>query len=473
VADQPAASAVALQRHSIQGAPPPPPEENDLAAQQQAVQRHSIQGAPPPPPEEDNLSAQQSGALQRSPVPVQAAFGRGSVLSRQAGVQTGLVQRNLVQATKDYEKFLAEAPYRFPNYTTGLNGKFDVEYKPADKVAYMTVKVKFDFADDQPVPGENQAAKDARTQRHQTYRRTFVNTIIGGWGKKFQFQNVREPASIWGRLNPTTVQVDVKEVTANQHFTIQVKAANQGAASVGGGVAKLGKDLTPKEAFNPSTGANEVAMLQAIAPNIMFDQDQSAIPQAGKNSLNFLASYLKQINNPKMKLTLAGFANDKAQAAANTPLARQRAEAVKTFLTTAGLTNHTLESGGTGQAGPTAPAGRKVTMTASLHDPNWKNVQDVTMHEFGHMIGLDDEYAAGRGLEPTHYNLAKKAFGEDYAKKTVLTNLGDRASIMEGGNDVRIQHYVTFWEALVETTLRKASVPTPKFGYDDWKFIGA
>ena len=124
-----------------------------------------------------------------------------------------------------------------------------------------------------------------------------------------------------------------------------------------------------------------------------------------------------------------------------------------------------------GQAGASdGPEWRKVDITPSLN-PGWENVQDVTAHEFGHMIGLGDEYAGGGSPTATHYNLVKKAFGQEYADQVAKRGDTDYASIMEGGNDVRIQHYVTFWSGLAETTL-KAPVPDPKFGYDDWKFIG-
>ena len=90
------------------------------------------------------------------------------------------------------------------------------------------------------------------------------------------------------------------------------------------------------------------------------------------------------------------------------------------------------------------------------------------------MIGLDDEYDSGRGAITDHYALTKKAFGEKYADKVAKVNVGgatDQASVMEGGNDVRIYHYVTFWDALVQVT-QKSAVPNPKFGYNDWKFMG-
>ncbi len=42
---------------------------------------------------------------------------------------------------------------------------------------------------------------------------------------------------------------------------------------------------------------------------------------------------------------------------------------------------------------------------------------------------------------------------------------------MQSGNDVRIQHYVTFWEALGEATAQ-AGAPVPPLTRADWEFIG-
>jgi hypothetical protein len=52
------------------------------------------------------------------------------------------------QAKQDFPKFMA-GTYKYPNFTIGLNGKFDVDYQPAANLANVTVKVKFTFPDDQ------------------------------------------------------------------------------------------------------------------------------------------------------------------------------------------------------------------------------------------------------------------------------------------------------------------------------------
>ena len=76
----------------------------------------------------------------------------------------------------------------------------------------------------------------------------------------------------------------------------------------------------------------------------------------------------------------------------------------------------------------------------------------------------------GDMLARTHA-LTKAALGQAYADQVAKRGDTDYASIMEGGDDIRIQHYVTMWSTLVDASA-KAAVPAPLFGQADWKFLG-
>ncbi|MCX2743012.1 DUF4157 domain-containing protein [Mangrovivirga sp. M17] len=66
------------------------------------------------------------------------------------------------------------------------------------------------------------------------------------------------------------------------------------------------------------------------------------------------------------------------------------------------------------------------------------------VHEFGHMIGLGDEYNDGKsGI--THAAMVKTALGQ------TLTE-GKNNDIMSAGNSIEKQHYVTFLDALQKLT---------------------
>lgn len=185
--------------------------------------------------------------------------------------------------------------------------------------------------------------------------------------------------------------------------------------------------------------------------------------------------------------------------------ANTRAEQVRRTLRKAGLTYHRIR------------LGRKVNDTSVTITPRadkFVNRYTRGAHEFGHMLGLGDEYTHARGVkdpvtghwvvEPdpatggtrmkkawvtkaTHYGLVETALGADYAAATEKVHAPARApydpvvnrekeelpaGIMGAGSDVRMQHYVTIWEALAQVTAQKAAVPTPKFGQADWKFVG-
>ncbi|WP_172674309.1 hypothetical protein [Persicobacter sp. CCB-QB2] len=68
-------------------------------------------------------------------------------------------------------------------------------------------------------------------------------------------------------------------------------------------------------------------------------------------------------------------------------------------------------------------------------------------HEYGHMIGLSDEYPTSSGIV-SHNALVKDALGKEITQG--LTN-----DIMSLGNTIMPQHYVTFLEALQTITKDK------------------
>jgi outer membrane protein OmpA-like peptidoglycan-associated protein len=387
-----------------------------------------------------------------------------------------LVTADYAQGIKDYTTLITGSPYTKAGFTAGLNGHFDMIYNPVANTATSEIRVKFAFTDDAPKAGESDKAKQERDDRQKTYRETYANMIESGWSKKYPFVNVREPQSIWGKLNPTNVIVDVKEDDKNPHFTINVAAANQGGAYVQGPNAYMGKKLDPQAAFNvgDETKNAELKRVQNLTPELLFANNSADVPADKLDKLAFLATYLSRINNPKFKLSITGHASNTGAAAQNQTLSEDRANNVRDLLIGGGAANHTIEAKGVGSTGAgKEDSWRKVAIAVTTVDGGWQNIQDVTLHEFGHMIGLGDEYVGGSrkvGDATTHYGLVKKALGQDYADE--VAKVGDAsASVMEGGNDVRIQHYVTFWDALV-TASGQAAAPTKKFTHDDWKFSG-
>ena len=384
-----------------------------------------------------------------------------------------LYEAKFFQAKLDFPKFAA-ATHSFPNFTIGLNGKFDMDYQPAANRADATIKVKFAFPDeDLSKMGMGQIVSTIISQIERQQK--FISQIAAQWSGRYQFKNVREPQSIWGKLNPVDVKVNVIPVTSGQHFTVNLYSKTKGRANVGGGQVHMfaGSDV-PKPAFNPGTAQGELTRVRRNTPTpILFANNSADVPGDAAAKLQFLGTYLSRIHNPKFDVTIVGHASATGQKTHNEKLSEQRAQNVSAILTGAGAGHHKIQPSGVGQAGADATEQwRKVEITSDT-PPGWQNMQDTTAHEFGHMIGLGDEYLGDDPTQTlaTHHSLVAKAFGKDYADQVAKRGDTDYASVMEGGDDVRIQHYVTFWSALAEAT-QKAALPDPKFGYDDWKFIG-
>lgn len=421
-----------------------------------------------------------------------------------------LWEEKLFKAKLDYKDFVKGSPYELQNFTAGANGKFDVKYFAVSRRLDVYVRVKYDCPFDAPVAGESPKKARARERRWAKLAKTFKSIVTKAWSGRYSFMNVREPKEVWGKLNPVRVVLNVvdvaldKKVKAAPHFTVELDPANQTSQRVGGGVAHLGPDLGPEKSFNPEAKEGELARLQPLIPQIKFPKGSRTIPGGDADQLKFLATYLKRIRVPRYTLLIEGSATDETVPWKIRHTADSRAEEVRRALRRAGLTYHMIRLGR--KANDTT-----VTITPKVSD-KFTNWYDVTSHEFGHMIGLDDEYshgyfkdAAGNNVwyknpftgkmgwkkawetKTSEYGAVETALGKDYAEKTqkLFVPKGDpndpaRAqeveetgtSIMSAGKDVRMQHYVTFWEALAQVTAQKANVPNPKFGQDAWKFVG-
>jgi outer membrane protein OmpA-like peptidoglycan-associated protein len=404
-----------------------------------------------------------------------------AVDSVQAGANTtGNVtvwNRKFLQAKADYATFVGTS-YKLANYHQGINGNFDATYNPARKSLGIEVRVAFNFVDD--LAG---AAKwSAATKRG--FSRQFVSQVRSAWAGQYQFQNVAEPKLVWKKLNPISVSVNAKESAAAPHFTATVHKKQVTDAVHGATADFSAASQTPNKNPFPGTGAAELAALQAKTPSpILFAAGAAAIGAGDAPKVQFLGTYLHSVHQPKFQLTVTGHAAPdpaavtpaQKAAAARTAmtLSRQRANAVKDSIRAAGNTQHRVSVVAKGDtAGVAAPAGDKVEI-ASIVDPSYVNVQPVLPHEFGHMLGLGDEYANAAhpvGANATHYGLAKDALGQDMADSFAKITV-DAEGIMQGGKDVRPVHYVTMWAALADAAAT-AAVPAPPFGRPDWKFVG-
>ncbi len=154
-----------------------------------------------------------------------------------------------------------------------------------------------------------------------------------------------------------------------------------------------------------------------------------------------------------MKLT--GRASASGTSAYNQRLSTERVDAAATEMSTAGFTGISTRLNLTSEGD-----------TGTTEDPGWRRVdlevdggrgQFVGSHEFGHVFGLDDEYAIdpGGSILGTG-NPAGTPVGHDQMAKDVGVTSGavaeNNAGIMSLGNSVKVEHYSTFGWALMELT---------------------
>jgi hypothetical protein len=400
---------------------------------------------------------------------------------KEAGAHTSakltLWDPKVLQAKKDLPKFLAGAYSKANQVPSTGYGKFDVSYAPNAHRLTVNTRLLFNYVNDGKT---NWTVADKKK-----FAATTISKIQNAWTGQWQFENIREPKSIWKALNPVSVVVRVKEDAAAPHYTVTVhKKDVRPFVAVATPTADFGGNLNTKQKNPfPLTGAAELAQLTTHIPTpVLFAAPNAVIGAGDQTSLAFLGRYLHSVRNPTFALSIAGHAKqdpaavtpaDKAKAAKTArTLSGQRAGAVKSAIAAAGVTQHALTTSAKGDVGmgPTA-ADDRVEITASIR-PGYQNSYTFSEHEYGHMLGIDDEYPGSHavGANTDHYNLVKTSLGQDYADAFAKVTV-DSEGLMQGGHDVRPQHYVTMWEALAAVTAA-AAVPVPPFGQADWKFRG-
>jgi outer membrane protein OmpA-like peptidoglycan-associated protein len=415
-----------------------------------------------------------------------------------SGSKAGGTKADEAKAQAEYKAFVAGGPYRINNFVPDFTedfGKFDTVYNPGARQLTVNMRVKFTFPD-LPVPpvvtkADAEAAMKVRAF-HAAYAQNFIGQVQRGWSGKFQFKNVREPASVWGRLNPVSVKINVTGVKSNPHYVMKAYVKKSDVANVspnpkkGAGTVELYKgDLNPAtQDFTGSkkTGPDEVTRLKRNLPKIHFANGSSTIESKYLPDLQYVADYLKRMNRPKFTIVVVGHANKVGSGPLNEVISARRAQNVRKALADFGVTNHILRVRGAGTAGATADGSwRKVDFAITV-DKSFSNVQDTTLHEFGHMLGLDDEYVTSRAIQLKHQRkllqqmLGTSAYGKGqenkYANEVSKVDPLQSASVMYSGNEVRVYHYVTMWQALFNTAATAGSPPTPAFSRADWKVIG-
>lgn len=365
-------------------------------------------------------------------------------------------------AKADVAALMQSGPLAQKGMMKGLNGKYDASWSPKGHLLSIEVPVNFSHPDDPIRKTMSKKQVEARNARVSAERRSFIRQAEGQWSGRYAFTNVRLPASQWGALGPVAVSVKVvRAKAAAGYFTVNFKTKTKGTSAVLRPNLDMFKgSLTPQQAFVAGVLVGERQRLEAITPTVNVAKDGS-IPGASQASIRFLGTYIKRLGQPPVKLSLVGRGR-------NAKDGTFRAKAVADLLQNSGVkAPHQVVT--TTDSGIFNRSRVKITPTV---DPAYANMQDTTAHEFGHMLGLPDEYVGGTrviGDKLSTYDRLDKAFGSDYANAAGRVT-SDSASLMEGGSQVRMQHYIHFWDTLIALSNLHPTAPKTKFGDADWKF---
>jgi outer membrane protein OmpA-like peptidoglycan-associated protein len=185
---------------------------------------------------------------------------------------------------------------------------------------------------------------------------------------------------------------------------------------------------------------------------IQFEQGSSTVSATDAGALQKFGATLGAPDMPPFPVVLTGHSSSEGEEGKNMRLSEDRARNVSNEIVKGGAKS-TPTSVGKGEEGATEdPAWRKVEIQVK----EFTSQQTTIKHEFGHILGLDDEYptadatpAPSRpvGTPVDHSALAQKLIP---GQQPIVAHHDE--SIMSNGEQVRPYHYVTFLEALGNMT---------------------
>ncbi|NMF59687.1 eCIS core domain-containing protein [Pseudanabaena yagii] len=432
------------------------------------------------------------------------------------------IQRGLFSKKTEREKFNSKK-FKLRNWqpSTG-GGKFDADYNPKTGIMTITVKVHFDYQDSSAYKGL--ATDDADTEWTREGKKAWFNdfksAVMSKWGNistiscdKVNFTDVV--------VQPVINVVESKKAN-DAHYSVSVSKAftkKTGGMRTAGGVSGVndqgGGTLQEQDTKDK---INDPIVSQHLAPTEKTTNIKPAYERDRERLLKKLANVAPIVFDAKtskfavgMKAQLTNIAQDLASLRKDSALAHLhplsidvtlgsressglvglRKEAIDKVLSDSGVEQPTTAKQAMGAIGSSAKLEAPDTPnTLTQYEQNWSRI--TAAHEFGHMIGLLDEYcpAVSPDLLLKMVNEGKIAHTEttlsSYAqgKKSKHTEEGQTAysklldktgletptwarpeakqdekstSLMSGGFEVLKQHYVTLWEAL--TVMTKDFVP--------------
>ncbi len=345
-------------------------------------------------------------------------------------------------------------------------GRFDVELIPALLLLIVTVRVNLSFVSGQPpepFPGMLGVTPEEYVwtpQEIATFRSRFLAEVGDFWSERFVIRSTREPQEVWGGTDIHTV-VRVVEDPANPHFDATVHKYPPDAQATNAFVGPLvpGKPGTASlnsNIFRLETELDDPAFEKVPITKVHFRKGTTTLDARGRAEL---APVVKRLQNEATThVRLRGRASSDRKAGTtkeqgfrdNLRLSRGRSESVRQELLAQGIDDARIVVVNWGDAGTNVNEDNcRVDVTVGTHERG-----RVAFHEFGHMLGLGDEYGfsdlpGNRPGDPLRDKEYVKMVKEQTGVNLVRTA---DASIMSSGGTVRSWHYSAFLEALKKIT---------------------
>ncbi|MBD2189328.1 DUF4157 domain-containing protein [Pseudanabaena sp. FACHB-723] len=429
------------------------------------------------------------------------------------------IQRGLFSKKTEREKFNGKK-FKLRNWqpSTGT-GKFDADYDPKTGSMIITVKVHFNYQDSSAYKPDatNEADTEWTKQGKDAWFNEFKSAIMSKWG------NISTISCDKAGFTDVVVQPVVRVVQAKKgdaHYALDVTKAftkKKGGMRAGGfsGLTRDGGGAFQE--FDTKDKINDPQVKQHLAPTEKTTNIKPAYERDRERLLKKLANAAPVVFNSKtskfavgMEAQLKNTAQDLASLRKDSALAHlhplsidvtlgsregtgligSRKFAVDKVLSDSGVQQPTTAKQAMGVIGSSAKLEAPDTPnTLTQYEQNWSRI--TAAHEFGHMIGLLDEYCPAvspdlllkmvnegkiANTETTLSGYAQGKKGQNESQQTGYSKLLDKTgletptwarpeanqdekstSLMSGGFEVLKQHYVTLWEAL--TVMTKDFVP--------------
>ncbi len=447
----------------------------------------------------DQLDQEQSAAPEAErDLPARAAMPPLLALQRSAG--NAMVSRQ-VAGTTDIARAQAEAELAmFMAHSWGKEnfkpstggGLFDVAYDPRAGEMVVTVRIAFKFSTGNPFDpewfaaiggmagwvGKGWKAEDFiwKDDEKTTWRTQAVADIQSVWSERYTFFT-KKP--YWEGLPPVNVRVVIADapesgdddkkaqwvVTVNKwpdDAGIEESMSWPSNRSKNQSTGKLnessrdagGVDTPDVNHFSRSTATRKrYGQVDTDNPGpITFAQGKAEVSATDAAALQKFGRTLGAPDMPPFPVTVTGRASSEGAADRNRSLSDERARNVSNEIVKGGpQVQPTSDSKGADGA-TTDPLWRRVDITVGTFESDQRTV----VHEFGHMLGLDDEYPTADpklatdpagvrpvGGAPTHAALVQSLMP---GQQPVVAHHSE--NVMSNGELVRPHHYVTFLEAL-------------------------